>query len=88
MQRSPYTAATRTEFDPQFGVHDDFLMIDRYIFAQVLPTHSLLLLSLLLLIYLFIRKQSIKGLPCMSVMIVNRSSWPIYPPNCHIKIIM
>ena len=35
MQKNPYTSATRTEFDAKFGVHDDFLMLDRYIFAQV-----------------------------------------------------
>ena len=35
MQKYPYTSTTRTEFDAKFGVHDDFLMLDRYIFAQV-----------------------------------------------------
>lgn len=33
-QRIPYTGSTLTEFDPNLGRHDGFLLLGPYIFAQ------------------------------------------------------
>ena len=33
-QRAPFSSATKHEFDPTLGKHDDFLLLGRYIFAQ------------------------------------------------------
>ena len=34
-QKSPFTSGSLTEFDTNLGAHDGFLLLDRYIFAQV-----------------------------------------------------
>ena len=34
-QSSPYTSSTNEEFDSNLGPHDGFLLLGRYIFAQV-----------------------------------------------------
>ena len=62
IQRSPYTTSTVTEFDPNLGKHDAFLIVDRYIFAQVcnsifpfsiFDVHFTVHISILLFIYPF-----------------------------------
>ena len=77
-QRSPYTSSNKKEFDPAFGGHNDFLIVNRYMFAQVYK-HC----------YFFIiicyRKLSMVLLNCMSVMIVKVSnkltSHQLWPSN-------
>ncbi len=39
-QRYPYDDTTRQEFDPSLGPHDAFIIVDRYIFAQVCHNYS------------------------------------------------
>ena len=78
-QRAPYGTAQMTEFDPSIGKHDDFLIVDRYMFLQVCwqgggkglwSGYSLLMLFL----YLH-RKQFLMLYHCGSVMTVNHFWW-------------
>ena len=39
-QTHPYGSSSRKEFDPLLGSHDAFLMVDRYIFVQVIEMQN------------------------------------------------
>ena len=39
-QTHPYGSSSRKEFDPSLGPHDAFLMVDRYIFVQVIEMQN------------------------------------------------
>ena len=36
----PYGSSNKNEFDPSLGSHDAFLMVDRYIFVQVIERQN------------------------------------------------
>lgn len=41
-QRSPYNSQTFREFDPNLGLHDEFLLLGPYIFVQKTDSQSVI----------------------------------------------